>query len=482
MSKDLLYIGSSNSGGHMTLPADLGDRKIAILAQSNKGKTYGLGVILEELAAARLPFVATDPANNLWGLRVMPDGSPSNLPVVVIGGPHGDIPIEKDAGERVAEALLTSPQCAVLDLSMESQGNKRRFMTAFSERLMRTRCPFSLPIFLEEAPDLIPQKAFGPQMQICKAAVAKLATIGGNFGYGVHPASQRPATIDKDVLSQCEALIVMGMTHKPDRKTVAGWVEAKNIGERVKPMFDALGSLQPGQAWLWWPSEDRFEAFTFRKRVTLHPREMKKLGLKPSAVQLGDASAFVERLRKEITKVTAAACPTPTNPKTAHALGRAVEQAVRVKVTDIPAVQMQLQELTDRCLRLEANTKLLDGALAEARRGRADAERRLEAVRKHLRPEYDALATLFGDLGEPAAAGGAAVDMTAWEPWLAKAGKAGCKRVLEALLKEGRMPMKTLAARAGIQYGNRSWRDYKGFLLNNHLATIVGEEIQAVQL
>ena len=104
----LLHIGTRADGAPMTLPAVLGDKKIALVAQSNKGKTYGLGDILEELCKAKRPFIATDPANNLWGLRVRPDGTPSGLPVVIIGGPNGDIPIEKDAGERVAEALLAT--------------------------------------------------------------------------------------------------------------------------------------------------------------------------------------------------------------------------------------------------------------------------------------------------------------------------------------------------------------------------------------
>jgi hypothetical protein len=474
MSKDLLYIGSSNSGGHMTLPADLGDRKIAILAQSNKGKTYGLGCILEELARASRPFIATDPANNLWGLRVMPDGSPSGLPVLVIGGTHGDIPIEKDAGERIAEALLATPMCAVIDLSMETAGTKRRFMGAFAERLIRTRCTVPMPIILEEAPDLIPQHAVGIQAQICKEAIKKLATIGGNFGYGVIPAGQRPATIDKDVLSQCEALIVMGITHKKDRDTVKEWMDAKDIGERAGAAFRELGSLKPGQAWLWWPGENRFERFTFRKRITLHPREMQKLGLKHDAVRLGDVKTFVERVQKELTKVQAAACPPPKSPATAKALSAAVEHVVQVKVTEVPALQKELQQLRDELGKVATENVQLRIQLG-------GADRRLEAVRKHLKPEYDALRALFEDLGQAPAAGGA-VDAAVWEPWLAKAGKTGCRRMLETLLQRGRMKMRQLATLAGVQYGNRSWRDYKSWLVRNSLVTVEGEEIQAVSL
>lgn len=225
-----LTIGTKVGGGLMLLPSELTDKKIAMLAQSKKGKTYGLGVILEELTRAQRPWIATDPAHQLWGLRVRPDGSPSGLPIVVIGGPHGDLPFDKDAGERLAEALLATPICAVIDFAFESRGAVRHFMTAFANRLMRQKPEIPRVIVLEEAPVLIPQKAVG-NAKVCSAAVANLAIIGGNFGYGVIPATQRPATIDKDVLSQCEGLIVMGLTDVRDRKAVKDWI--LRIGRRA---------------------------------------------------------------------------------------------------------------------------------------------------------------------------------------------------------------------------------------------------------
>lgn len=173
IEKATLNVGSRADGRPFTLPADLGDRKLAVLAMSNVGKTYGLGVLLEELAAAHRPFIAVDPANNLWGLRARPDGTPSDLPVVVIGGPQADIPFNERAGDRLAEALLADPVCAVVDTAFETAGAVRRFMADFAGRLMRTRCTPERVIVLEECPVLIPQKAFGPQMQVCKAAVTR---------------------------------------------------------------------------------------------------------------------------------------------------------------------------------------------------------------------------------------------------------------------------------------------------------------------
>lgn len=469
----LLQIGTRWDGKPMTLPADLGDKKIALVAQSNKGKTYGLGDILEELCKARRPFIATDPANNLWGLRVKPDGTPSGLPVVVIGGPHGDIQIEKEAGERIAEALLATPQCAILDISAETAGTYRRFMTDLAGRLIRTRCEFSLPIFLEEAPVLVPQKAFGPAMEICKSAVSKLATVGGNFGYGVFPASQRPATIDKDILSQCEALIVMGITHGPDRKAIRDWIDAKDLGQKLDGMFSELGSLEPGQAWLWWPGEDRFEKFTFRKRETLHPREMKRLGLEQSAVQLGDARAFVEKLKADLARtVVHVQGGLPKNPKTRDAL---LGMAKLAGESMAPA-RREYQEQAVEVDRLKAEVTRLSGEL-QAERGRArEAERRLDAVRARLRPEYDALATLFEDLGE--VPGAAAADRGVYEPWLAKIGKKGCRQMLEVLVDRRELTKNQLGTLSGVSPKGGTFGSYLSWLRVNGLIETDGEMVR----
>jgi len=478
---NLLHIGTTIDGKPFTIPVDLGDRKIAVLAQSKKGKTYGLGCILEELAEAQRPFIANDPGNNLYGLRVLPDGSPSGLKVVIIGGTHADIPFEKEAGERLAEALLSTPICAVIDVAFESLGSVRRFWTDFAGRLMRSKPEIPRVIVLEESQVLIPQSAHGPQTQICKSAVAKIATIGGNFGYGVIAASQRAATIDKDVLSQCEALIVMGMTHSADRKTVRDWMEAKDIDERTEAAFNELGSLKPGEAWYWAPNDDRFEKFTFRKRRTLHPREMQKLGLKASDVQMGDLETFVERVKRDLAKTSVAVCPSPANPKTREAVGRMAAIAAKNSPPAAPAETVPL----DQFQKVQAELIHLKEDLRKERGMREGAEERLQIARNLLKPQYDGLKRLFDEIGEAAhsaPAAGMAEIPEVWEAWLAKAGGKGCKRVLEALLKGGRMTMQQLAARSGIQYGNRSWRDYKSFLVSNHLVQIEGEFIEAVKL
>ena len=458
----LLHVGTlTPSGKPFHLPIDLSDRKIALLAQSNKGKTYGLGDILEEMAEAQRPFIATDPASNLWGLRVLPNGKPSGLQVVVFGGAHGDLPFEKDQGERMAELLLSQPTCAVIDVAFESGNATRKFMTDFAGRLMRSKPDVPPLLVLEEGSTLIPQHPMGMQAQLCKNAVSKVATIGGNFGYGVLVADQRSAKIDKDVLSQCDALIVMGITHKKDRTTIKDWMEAKDIDEYASVAFDELGSLGPGEAWYWSPGEDRFEKFSFRKRKTLHPREMKKLGLSQGAVKLGDMDAFVDRAKRELTK-TAESVPGPEKSK------RKILPEVKVYVPHAEA-----ERLTVENDELKMKVQNLHHDLSLERIHRNDAERRLAVVREALRPQYDALRGLFEQLSQPG--GSSAVNRGPFEKWLSKAPKVGMKTMLEHLLDNGQATRQQLATIAGV--ARTTSYDYIGWILRNGLAEDNGKEI-----
>lgn len=483
-----LWIGNTPDGKPFYLPADLGDKKIALLAQSKKGKTYGLGCLLEELVKAQRPFIATDPASNLWGLRVLPDGTPSGLEVVVVGGPHADIPFDRDAGARMAELLLATPICAVIDLAYENTADVRRFMTAFAGRLMQSKPEIARVIVLEEAPELIPQNAFGIQAQNCKAAVAKLAIIGGNFNYGVIPACQRAATLDKNVLSQCEGLIVMGITHKKDRMTVREWMEAKDIDERAAAAFAELGSLAPGEAWYWNPGEDRFEKFTFRKRETLHPREMQKLGLKSSAVQLGDMHAFVAHAKRELAKTSVPVPPQlvtaaedikemAQNPKLKRILKQAnagVANALAGAQATVKEHQDRISELALENGKLRTSVKTLTAQVQEEKGYRKAAEVALEGARKALRPQFEALAPLFEKPAKGAAPSPAAANGEHWEKWLTLAGKQGCRRMLETLLENrGKdFTYTQLGTMSNVSSKKSTFRNYISWMKRNDLITV----------
>ena len=119
----------------LTLPIDFVTKTAAILAQRRKGKTYTASVIAEELVASKLPFVALDPTGAWYGLRASADGKSEGLPVVVLGGQHGDVPLERTGGRLIADLVVEEPGYYVIDFSLFESGEAERQLDRKSTRL-----------------------------------------------------------------------------------------------------------------------------------------------------------------------------------------------------------------------------------------------------------------------------------------------------------------------------------------------------------
>ncbi len=140
----------------VSLPYDFVTKTVAILAQRRVGKTYTASVIAEEMVAAKIPFVALDPTGAWYGLRSSADGKKPGLPVVILGGQHGDVPLERGAGKFIADLVLDYPGWYVIDFSLfESGAAERQFATDFAERLYRRKgqpeMDFAMHLFVDEA-------------------------------------------------------------------------------------------------------------------------------------------------------------------------------------------------------------------------------------------------------------------------------------------------------------------------------------------
>jgi uncharacterized protein len=70
----------------------------AILAKRGAGKTYTSVVMVEEMLKAGLQVVVVDPVGVWWGLRSSADGQYEGLPIVIMGGERGDVPLDVGAG------------------------------------------------------------------------------------------------------------------------------------------------------------------------------------------------------------------------------------------------------------------------------------------------------------------------------------------------------------------------------------------------
>src|SRR4051794_974031 len=145
----------------LSLPLDAVTQTFAILARKGAGKTHTAMVMMEEMVKANLQVAALDPLGAWWGLRSSADGQRPGLPVTIIGGEHGDVPLEPTAGKVIADLVVEHGGSFVIDMSLfESNSAQDKFAMEFGERIYRAKASNRSPLHLmvDEADSFAPQR------------------------------------------------------------------------------------------------------------------------------------------------------------------------------------------------------------------------------------------------------------------------------------------------------------------------------------
>ncbi len=238
----------------MVLPVEAVSQTLAILAKRGVGKSTTARKLAEGLAGAGCQFVYVDPVGVTWGLRSSADGTGPGLNVYIFGGEHGDLPLEEGAGVLLADVVLESGASVILDLSDLSEGAMRRFLADFCKRLYEAKARDRRPLhlILDEADEFAPQR-IPPAGAALFGAIDRIVRRGRARGLGCTLISQRPAVVNKDVLTQCEVLIAMRVVHPRDRKALEEWATERDGTDRAREFAASLTSLDVGEAWIWSP-------------------------------------------------------------------------------------------------------------------------------------------------------------------------------------------------------------------------------------
>ena len=291
----------------LSLPGeDALESAIGIIGKRGRGKSGLVKVLMEEMVKVGLPFVAFDPVGVMWGIRSSLDGSGPGLPVMIVGGSHGDIRLERRAGTEVARAIVQANISAIIDFSEESKGVYREFVRDFAHTLFAINDTPRM-VIIEEAPELVPQR-MRPDMTETFEAVERLVSRGRNKAIGVTLVSQRVATINKDVLTQVDALFIFGLTSPQDRKALAEWVEAKDDAGRLKEFEAGIAGLQRQEAWFWSPEAfgGAFKKIHVRSFETFHPDKthLRRAGLLEKKPVTTDVSSIIKKLGTQLERLS----------------------------------------------------------------------------------------------------------------------------------------------------------------------------------
>lgn len=267
-----------NISADLSVPLDVASQAVAILGIRGAGKTNTAMVFAEELLAKAQPMVYIDPTDGAWGLR-------SDFPVFIFGGTHGDLPLQETDGKVLAEFVVSEQVPVILSLRHLRKNAQRRFVTEFCEEIYHlkgkpeNRTP--LTVFIDEAPLFVPQKVLGETARTV-GAVEDLIARGRNAGFGVVLISQRSATINKDVLTQCDTIITHRLTSPQDRKALSDWIEENATIEKQKEVLQSLATMPNGRAWVWSPRLDVMKQVQVRLRKTFDSSATPTRGERPA--------------------------------------------------------------------------------------------------------------------------------------------------------------------------------------------------------
>jgi|GEM_PF-391932 len=140
------------------------------------------------------------------------------------------------------ENLVEPGEATIINLKAVEPEPAEITMYSLAKRLFDLRKKNRIPPFImviEEAHNFVPEKGFGKAMS--NDILRKIASEGRKFGLGIGVISQRPARIDKNVLSQCNTQFILRVTNPNDLKAISKSFEG--ITSEVESM---IKSLPPG--------------------------------------------------------------------------------------------------------------------------------------------------------------------------------------------------------------------------------------------
>ena len=235
----------------------------AILASSGMGKSYLTGVLIEETLESGGLVCVIDPEGEHYTLA-------GRYPMMIIGGEHGNLPLEEEALDLIVEAMLQNKISAVFDLSEYLDQEQQHLYGLIAEHLfnLETRYRAKIRLVVEEAQIYAPQRTGGFAAKGKKGvkdpvqASQKIAKRGRKRAIDSLWATQRPASLNKDILSQCNRFWFGGITSEQDYKAIKPFLNEAGIS------FAAIKALNPGEFYFY--SKGLTQLLKVRKRLCKH--------------------------------------------------------------------------------------------------------------------------------------------------------------------------------------------------------------------
>jgi len=282
------------------------EQHTAILGKTGAGKSSVMRLFIEQLLAENKRVCIIDPKGDHYGIKLDATGKHAGYPIMALGDFKDeratDIKISRESGKEIGQLIVEGNRPAVIGFRGWMPSARNQFWIDFASTVYNNN-KATLYLMIDEAHNFAPKgKVLDPKIGYCIYWTNLIGAEGRGIGLRLTIASQRPQKVHNDLLTCCETLVAMRVTHPADRGAVADWLkEYSNDNERGKLVLTSLSSMKRGEAFVWSPEAEIFEQKQFPLFKTYDsfapPPEGKKLQLK------GWATVDMKEVRAKLAKV-----------------------------------------------------------------------------------------------------------------------------------------------------------------------------------
>lgn len=450
----------------------------AVLGIRDSGKTYTATAFAEKLMDNNIPIIVFDPIGVWRYLKVGRDEKHKGYPIVVAGD-NGDLPLTPASAPSIVRAAMKEGVSLVLDLfSMElSKNDWKKIVESCLQVLLYENKKYGLRhVFIEEAAEFAPQKIQPDQGRVY-AAMEKLARMGGNSSLGYTLINQRAEEVNKAVLELCDCLFLHRQKGRHSITAIGKWLDASET-VNVKEITKSLPSLEKGECWAWVSGSQEPVKIQVLPKNTLHPDRRNPVPYESATKK--DVTSFVERMNQTLQAQNEGSSHSadsqndsaPAQKSTRKQIKKDTSHSNVVPAQNDAELKILKEQLSTAKQQLSQKDKDWQKKLDEEKAYSKSLISKIEAIKKHFKPQYDSLHALFEDSSNTVNA--AIIDKGKWQIWLDKLpGKNAT--MLEKLIEHGKLTKKQLALHVGMSASAGGFNNYLSKLKTLNIVVKEGE-------
>lgn len=159
--------------------------------------------------------------------------------------------------------------------------------------------PYTLVV--DEADLFAPQKPFGSHAEMLLHLMEEIVRRGRVRGFLPWLISQRPAIVNKNVLSQVDGMVALQLTGAHDRGAIEAWIEGHADRKETRELLASLAGFQQGHGLLWVPRDGILKTMRFPANVTFDSSRTPKRGERKRDIRLKPLN--LDKLKEKLASV-----------------------------------------------------------------------------------------------------------------------------------------------------------------------------------